>query len=69
MTDIYIPQGVPVALFLTNSLNFPGSYDVKTKAYSNAFYVYVPTLACSPFGLSARIDDANIKKETQRKKI
>ena len=30
-----------VALFLTNRLNLRDSYDVKTKAYSYAFYVNV----------------------------
>ena len=45
MQRINIPQGVSVALFLTDRLNFPGSNTSKIKAYSYAFYVYVPTLA------------------------
>ena len=63
MPYIYIPQGVPVALFLTDYSNFSGSNTSKPKRTSNAFYVYVPTLACPLSGLPARIDVAKIGKE------
>ena len=45
MQCIYTPQGVPVALFLTDNCEVAKFQHVKTKAYSYAFYVYVPTLA------------------------
>ena len=54
MLCIYTPQGVPVALFLTSHSNFLGSKSVKTKAYSYAFYVYVPTLAFPRIGASGK---------------
>ena len=52
-TYVYIPKGVPVALFLTSNCEFARFQSVKTKALRYAFYVYVSSLRYSPRGLSA----------------
>ena len=48
MQCIYTPQGVPVALFLTDHLNFPGSKTSKPKRTVTPFYVYVSHPCFSP---------------------
>ena len=45
---INIPRGVPVALFLTIHLKLRSSYSVKIKAFSYAFYMYVPCPLSTP---------------------
>ena len=45
MQCIYTPQGVPVALFLINHLNFPGSRTSKPKRTVTPFKYMSPTLA------------------------
>ena len=51
---ICTPQGVPVALFLTNLFEVAKFQDVKTKAYSYAFYVYVSHPCFSPCRASGK---------------
>ena len=63
MQCIYTPQGVPVALFLTDHLNFPGSKTSKPKRTVTPFMYMSPTLAFPHEGLSARIGFAKVRNK------
>ena len=67
MQCIYTPQGVPVALFLTKSLNFPGSNTSKPKRTVTPFYVYVPHPCFPHKGLPARVGAANVQNKLNNK--
>ena len=59
---INIPRGVPVALFLTNSLNLRDSSTVKTKAFSYAFLYVCAMPAFHPSGFCNGYDRPKYKK-------